>query len=213
VFLADGAVTKENLDETGGYCTSLDTQAWHVFLTNREGAICACYTLILHRKGVELKELRADEILNRMDHEARVRYEAAIKSFMSEATDRNIRFGELAAWAIHEAVRNRLASMMMSVAAWSLYQILGNALVLGVPTFRHRTSNIEKRLGGFPLTLQNIPLGSFYDPCHKCEMEFVGFDSERPLPKFAEIIAEMRSHFEQLTTCACRNSKTTDLEP
>jgi hypothetical protein len=204
VFLTDGAITEEHLDETGGYHTHFDNQAWHIYLTQKDIGMCACYTLMSHRKGVELEELRAHELLSRMEVKTRRIYELAIKSLMDDANIRNIGFGELAAWAIHEGIRNRLASMMMAVAAWPIYQMLGDALVLGAPTFRHRTSNIEKRLGGFALTSGKASLGSFYDACHKCNMEFVWFDSQKPLEKFAAIISELRIFLEKLMTCACR---------
>jgi hypothetical protein len=206
VFLADGAITQEQLDESGGYATRLDHQAWHLYLTGKDGGVCACCTQILHPRGVEVEELRVYELLHEMEASRREPYASAIRSLLQQANDRNIRFGEAAAWAVEENIRHRRGSMMIAVAGWSLLQTLGHALVIAAPTLRHHTSSIERRLGGFPLTFQGSPLGLFHAPSHRCDMEFVWFDTERPLPKFAQFISEMRAHFEELNACPCKTT-------
>lgn len=205
VFLADGAVTQEHLDESGSYHTSLDHRAWHIYLAGNDGEVPACCTLMLHRNVVEVQELRISELLCHIQDDRRGLYESAIQSLIREAARLNVGFGEAAAWAIDQKFRNHCASMMMIIASWPLYQTLGNAIIIGAPTSRHHTSSIEKRMGGFPLALQGSPLGPFHDAPHGCDMEFVWFDSQRPLSRFAQIISEMRSHFEKLQTCPCRN--------
>jgi hypothetical protein len=81
---------------------------------------------------------------------------------------------------------------LLPFAAWSLYQIVGNAIVLASATNRHHSSTILKRIGGFALMHGDEPLPCFMDEFHGCEMELLGFDSRRPHPKYEKIVAELK---------------------
>src|SRR5262249_31699984 len=77
-------------------------------------------------------------------------------------------------------------------AAWSLYQIIGNAIVVASATTRHHSSAILKRAGGFALMNGGKELPRFMDEFHGCEMELLGFDSRRPHPKYEKLVAELK---------------------
>ena len=207
VYVEDGALHPSLLDTDGKHLTAFDHDHWHILVTDEQDEVCACFLLIRYPEDARFEDLKLYELIDRMSPALRPIYEASVRAFMSEASGQNLGFGEVAAWAVRGDVRNRPSSLMFSFAAWALYQLLGESLVVGAPTTRHNAATILRRIGGFPLRFSGFPLQRFYDDRYGCDMEIIGFNSCEPLLKYSPIILEIRDHMETLIKCSPRFAK------
>lgn len=192
VYTADGAIPVSALDEEGRHYQEFDYENYHLCLLNRERQIRGCFRLRLHEPTVEICDLRLNDVVRRMPSGLAVLCYGALASLFELSRREGVRIGEVGGWAVDEQLRHRRASTYLPFAAWSLYQILGNAIVLASATSRHHSSAILKRIGGFPLVHGDEQLPCFMDSFHGCEMELLGFNSRRPHPKYAKIVADLK---------------------
>jgi hypothetical protein len=81
----------------------------------------------------------------------------------------------------------------MALATYSLAQVLGGCIGITTATTRHSSSSILRRLGGSSLESGGDELPSYYDPQFQCQMEVLGFDSDRPAPKYGGLVDRLRS--------------------
>src|SRR5205085_3323765 len=91
--------------------------------------------------------------------------------------------------------RRSVATLILPLACWSLFRILGHSMVISTATVRHGSAAILKRLGGFSIFEGDPVRSQFYDAYHKCAVEFVVYDSRVPAPKYEKQVQDI---FEKL---------------
>jgi hypothetical protein len=95
-------------------------------------------------------------------------------------------------------------------------KMLGGAMGTTTATFRHRSSAILRKMGGYGLLSGGVELPSYYDPQYECEMEILGFDSDKPNPKYSGWIQECHWRLRHLNVvCSglpCEDWKTPEPE-
>lgn len=192
IYIADGAIPASALDEEGRHYQEFDFENYHLCLMDPEQRIRGCFRLRLHDPATEIRDLRLHNVIERMPSGLAALCHGALTSLFVLSRREQIRIGEVGGWAVDQEFRHRRAMTLLPFAAWSLYQILGNAIVLASATNRHHSSAILKRIGGFALMHGDEQLPRFMDEFHGCEMELLGFDSRRPHPKYEKIVAELK---------------------
>jgi hypothetical protein len=193
VYVADRAIPASALDEKGRHSQDYDFENYHLCLRSLEGQIRGCFRLRLHELAAEVRDLKLYEVIERMPCDLAERCLSALISLFESSSREGLRIGEVGGWAIDEQLRHHCAATLLPFAAWSLYQIVGNALVVASATTRHHSSAILKRIGGFALMNGSKELPRFMDDFHGCEMELLGFDSRRPHPKYEKVVADLKS--------------------
>jgi len=192
VYVADGAIPASALDEEGRHYQEFDYENYHLCLLSPEQQIRGCFRLRLHKPAAEIRDLRLHDVIERMPSGLAALCHGALASLFELSCREGVRIGEVGGWAVDERLRHRRASTILPFAAWSLYQIVGDAIVLASATNRHQSSAILKRIGGFALMHGEERLPCFMDDFHGCEMELLGFDSRRPHPAYAKIVADLK---------------------
>jgi predicted GNAT family N-acyltransferase len=209
VYRAEGAIPDELLDSDGRHFTKFDYDNWHLFAMTRQSEICACFRLRLHDRDITPNELKLWEFVQRMSGSNACAYAEAIGGFVRQAENEGTRIGEVGGWAVAENARNRAEAMTLPFAAWSLFQIIGDAIVLSAATARHRSASILKKIGGFPLSHTGRPVPKFFDPFHGCDMEFVCYDSRKPAPRYEPIVKQIQARLLPLIRAeGVQNEKT-----
>ena len=69
VYAADGAIPASALDEQGRHYQEFDFENYHLCLRNLEGQVRGCLRLRLHEPGVDVKDLRLHEVVERSGSE------------------------------------------------------------------------------------------------------------------------------------------------
>jgi hypothetical protein len=193
VYVADGAIPANALDEEGRHFQQFDFENYHVCVRNSEGKIGGCIRIRLHEPTVEVRALRLHEVIERLPSDVAELCSGALTSLFRFSRREGVRIGEVGGWAIDEALRRCRVSMLLPIASWSLYQTIGNAIVFASATTRHQSSACLRRVGGFTLLHGGHELPPFRDDYHGCEMELLGFDSRRPHPKYEKLVAELKA--------------------
>jgi hypothetical protein len=194
VYLEDGAISPSALDVNRRHITDFDYENWHIVVTSKSGQVAACIRLRLHDADIGIHQLKVYDLVERMPPGARAAFRSALESFLQEAGVERVRVGEVGGWAVSPDARRSPCTMALPIAAWSLYQIIGDAMVLSAATARHRSADILKGIGGFPLSHDGVHLAKFFDPGYRCDMEIVAYDSRRPLPKYAGLVDRIKTH-------------------
>jgi hypothetical protein len=114
----------------------------------------------------------------------------AVEAKRAEARHRGIYYVELGGWVFDEQLRHSSQVLRLSLHVCGLMKLLGGALAVTTATIRHRSSTILRKLGGHGLHSDGVELPSYYDPQYECEMEMLGFDSDRLNPKYNHWIQE-----------------------
>jgi hypothetical protein len=192
VYVADSAIPASALDEKGRHSQDFDFENYHLCLRNLEGQIRGCFRLRLHPLGAAIRDLKLYDVIERMPRELADLSYGALAAVFELSSREGIRIGEVGGWAIDEKLRHHCAATLLPFAAWALYQVIGNAMVVASATTRHHSSAILKRMGGFALMYGGTKSPRFVDDFHGCELELLGFDSRRPHPKYEKLVAELK---------------------
>lgn len=192
VYLADGAIPGSALDEQGRHYQEFDFENYHLCLRDLEWRIRACFRLRLHEPGADILDLKVNDVIEHWPTGTAVLCYRALASLFELSWRQQLRIGEVGAWAVDEELRYARASILLPFAAWSLYQLIGDAIVFASATTRHHCSAILKRVGGFQLAHGGEQLPPFRDAYLGGEIELLGFDSRRPHPKYDKIVADLK---------------------
>jgi hypothetical protein len=85
---------------------------------------------------------------------------------------------------------------MIPLAGYALQRALGGAISIAAATGRHGSADILKRLGAYQFPDGRSTLPQFYDPYHGCDMELLGFASDRVNPRFEDTVLEIQASFK-----------------
>jgi hypothetical protein len=193
IYLADGAIPTDALDERGRHWTSVDRESWHLILLDGAG-VCGCMRLTLHPSGGQRSDLKLREVIARLG-EGADRYAGALKAFLANAHRVGRGLIEVGGWAVAAGTRNSTRGVILALASWSLAQVLGGCLATSVAARRNQSADMLRRMGAFPLADERGPLPGFFDPYHGCELELLGFDSYHPAAEYESTVLEIREFF------------------
>jgi hypothetical protein len=191
IYLADGAIPADALDEQGRHWTPVDRESWHLVLVDGSASVCGCMRAIPHPSGGQRSELNLREVIARLG-EGADRYAGALRAFVANAHRVGRGVLELGGWAMADGSRNSTRGPILALACWSLGQALGGYLGVGVAARRNQSADILRRLGGFPLADEQGPLPGFYDAYHRGELEPLGFDYYHAAPEYEPTVLEIR---------------------
>jgi hypothetical protein len=198
VYLADGAIRKEDLTADGRQVDPADDSAWHIVITGSGQEVVGCIRIAHLGMSPSFSQFHQHEIIERMPEPSRGHYRLAFQNVISDPNKKEIGFGDTGAWAVAKGAHNHGLGVALIIVGWALYRHLGDAWVMAMATQRHRASELLKALGASALAMDGVPLPSFFDPAYDCTMELLVFDTRHP----SELAA---AHVDELTRIIARH--------
>lgn len=193
VYLADGAITEDQLTADGRFVQPIDEQSWHLAIFDEHGELAGCTRFRPHAERVRFRDLGVAESALAKSDVWGYKLQSAVQTEIERANRLGIVYVELGGWALAESIRFTSEAMRMVLYQYGMAQVLGGALGITTATTRHHSSSILRRIGGQPLTADGVTLPPYFDPHYGCEMEVLRFDSEEYNPKYASWVDECRA--------------------
>ena len=187
-YLADGAITHEQLTADGRHCTEEDDRSWHILSLDDDGSVTGCAWYLEHPITVSVRQLRVRRCPLASAVDWRPRLWTAVDSELRRARRDGLNYVEVGGWAVSETHRTSVEGLLLALAGYSLGRLRGGCLGMTTATVRHCSSTILRRIGGAPLDANGTELPSYYDPRYRCEMQILRFDSRRPNERYGEIV-------------------------
>ena len=198
IYVEEGAIDQSELRLDGRHCMSSDEESWHILTLDRNGKVSGCARYLMHENTVSFARLGVRQSALAKCDKWQQKLRSAIEEELQLACRRDFAYVEMGGWALREDVRCSSEAIRIALCAYALARNLGGAISVTTATVRHCSSSILRRIGGQPVTIDGTELPSYYDPQYKCEMTILRFDSERPNPRYAAWIEQIRE--ELLTT-------------
>ena len=202
VYVADGALTSEQLLHDGRHRTPEDEHSWHVLMLGGDGRPTGCAWYRNHQNPVGLDHLRVRKCPLAHDEAWRDGLRQAVDAEIAQARREHVHYAELGGWAVSHESRRTPDVIVLALAVFALSRTLGDALGITTATVRNCSSTILRRLGGAPLHVNGAPIPAYHDPQYRCDMELLRFDSRRPNPRYAEAIKLLLTQLPQVTVLA-----------
>ncbi len=191
-YLADGAITPEDLTWDGRHEQGCDSDSWHVLSVDQENRVCGAARYRHYEHLIAFREMSAGraEIANSQVWGAKL--ERAVRFEYLAARSRGMGFAEVGGWALDQDLRGSMDALRIALTVYGLAQLLGGCVGLTTATVRHSSAAILRKIGGRSLAVDGHELPRYFDSRYKCDMEILRFDSSRPNPKFAGIIEKLK---------------------
>ena len=190
-YLADGAITPDQLTADGRHRTEEDDKSWHILSLDLQGRVTGCAWYLEHTIGVSIEQLRVRRCPLAQMVDWRPRLWSAVSSELLRARMDLLKYVEVGGWAVSEAHRTSVEGLLLALAGYSLGRLRGGCLGMTTATVRHCSSTILRRIGGSPLETQGMTMPSYYDPRYRCEMEILRFDSRCPHSRYVDIVENL----------------------
>jgi hypothetical protein len=184
VYLDDGALLSRQLTPDGRHVQAIDDHSWHLVVLNGRGQVSGCVRYWQPAPRTSFSELGVARCALVGDSTWGRLFQCAVQAQREEAERRGIGYAELGGWALSEELRHSAYAVRMAISLYGLARILGGTLAISTATTRHHSSDILKRIGGRPLSVNGVELPPYYDPQYGCDMEVLRFDSSIPNTKF-----------------------------
>lgn len=193
IYLEDGAIQPEHLDEEGCHNMPGDRESWHLLRLRNDGSVSGCTRILVHPKSVTFDRLRLASAAIAWCAEWANHLQKAVESEIEHARRSALTLIEPGGWALAEDLRGGPDGLMLAIASFAWSQIAGGCLGFLTATVRHGSSSILRRLGGAPLHADGNTLPKYYDPGYGCDMELLRFDSRSLNPRFEPLLEKARA--------------------
>ena len=200
VYVQDKAIPANALDDLGRHYSDYDYRAWHVLFRDRRQDLCGAIRVGLVSYGdIEgIDHLQVLEFLSHMPSDKKAPLETAVRKFLDNCKTLVPSICEPGAWAVSADVRKGRLAPVLAASIWSLLRVVGGAAGVATATTKHGSANILKKMGGFDLFLNGMPLVPFYDSYHQCYIELIGFDSDYLNPRLEPTVAQVQDYMSTL---------------
>jgi len=193
VYLADGAIERDQLSVSGRHVQTADQRSFHLLYLDNGGRVVGCARYLPHANTIGFSTLGVANAPLAEDPRWRPVLKRAVETELGRARELGYGYAEMGGWAIAEDVRCTCDAVRMVVTMYALARMLGGALGISSVTKRHASSSILRRLGGAPLTDGETEVSPYYDPKYRCEMEILRFDSDRPSELYERAVRQCQN--------------------
>jgi hypothetical protein len=195
VYLEDRAITTAQLTADGRFIHPQDDLSWNLVVMNRSGQVGGCVRYTPHPHDIPFVDLAvASSALARCPSWGSS-FRRAVQVERTNARSRRMGYAEIGGLALSEELRHTPAAFKICLHLYALMKRLGGALAISTATVRHRSSSILRKMGGQSLVTDGMELPPYYDGQYGCEMEVLRFDSDKPTPKYLDLIHEIQMKF------------------
>jgi hypothetical protein len=204
VYLKDGAIGPNQLDDDSRHRLPVDDRSWHVLTLDGGGNVNGCSRYCAHPTGVKFQQLDMVASALARDSKWSEPLRIAVEEDIALAKGLGMSFVEAGGWALSEAARGSTAALRIALATYSLAEVLGGCIGMTTATVRHCSASILRRIGGHSLKLGGQTFPTYFDPQYECEMEILRFDSRSPNPQFRHWVRGLGSALTQVPIVCAR---------
>jgi hypothetical protein len=215
-YLADGAITTDDVTIDGRHESFEDERSWHFVMLGEDERPAACLWYRRHDLPVTVDQMRIERCPLARDTHWRQLLRRSINGDVTLARRERVDFGEIGGWAVAEHNRRTPDGILLVLAVFALGHLIGHSLAITTATVRHCSAMMLRRLGGTPLTHGDVEIPSYFDPQYGCDMELLRFDSRRPDSRYVRavnLIAAQLSHVRVLSPLAAIPQVTAAIAP
>jgi len=180
VYLADGAIERWQLTESGRHKQPADHRSFHLLSLDDAGRVAARIRYLWHDNTVGFSRLGVAHAPVTAEDDHGPVLERAVEGELVRARRLGYGYVEMGGWAIAKELRCTTEAVRMVVTMYALARLMGGALGISTVTTRHGSSSILRRMGAAPLTCGSEEASTYYDSNYGCQMEILRFDSDRP---------------------------------
>jgi hypothetical protein len=196
VYVADGAIPAEALDEKGRHLSQLDDCGWHLYLLDDCGEVLGCVRINQYSYPAYIAQLNINCVLARIDGAAAAQMESGVLRLLDRARQKHRDVWEVGGLAVAPQAQGGIKGVIMACACWALAQWCGNMEVLATATIRHRAAEILCRMGGYPLP--GISQATYYDPYHRCDVQLLSFNPFVCHADYQATISDVKQHLARV---------------
>lgn len=183
------------MDAQGRHISAEDEKNYHLALWN--GELQGCLRVQFGQQSARpFTEYRVYDLVRRMPADLAKMYHTAIETFVALYRNQGCETGETGGWAISKSFQRNPATLALPLAGWSFSRIFTRQIRIAAATERNGSSNMLKRMGGWPLKLKDQELPPFFDYGYQCQMELLCFDSDILNPRFESVVRESQMLLE-----------------
>ncbi len=191
VYLEDGAIKVDELDDGGRFKMRGDEESWHLVLLDSDQQVIGGARYLLHSNTADFESLRLSECALAKNPQWATTLRAAIERDMQLARSRNHVYIEIGGWVLSKEWRCSRAALEIAVGSFALGALWGGAVGACTATYRHGSASILSRLGGGCLQVDGVAVPSYFDPQYGCTMEILRFDSLYPEKRFEILLKHL----------------------
>jgi hypothetical protein len=198
VYIQDGAISADELDEAGRHLFCGENTRWYVAVVEmNSGTLLAANGYSAHFQPAKaLHGTHVRHILERAPVEqaqALIReYESVVKNCLQLGHG----FGEGAGWIASPGIQALNSGILAALAGPALFNCIGVRVSMCVATQRHSANAILKRIGMRPL-LGDVTSSVFDDPTYGCRMEALAFTQENLTNGFHRVVIHIGRVLEE----------------
>jgi hypothetical protein len=192
IYLADGALSVNDLDPWERHVQAADSKSWHLLTLGSMGRVISCTRLRRHPSPASWGQLGVRQAPIAQSDEWGLKFRASIDAELAVARWAGFSYVEVGGWALAREIRGTFMALKTVLATYAWSQLLGGALGITTATQRNESAAILRRLGGRPLAWDGVELPPYYDDRYHCQMEVLRFDSRETNPKYAGMLEDLR---------------------
>jgi hypothetical protein len=191
LYLTDGAIKPNELDDEGRFPMQGDDQAWHLLLVDETKRVIGCVRYLVHANTESFENLRISHCAMAADPVWGPRVRAAVERDLAVARQHGFFYVEIGGWALAEEWRGTRAALEILAGSYALARLWGGCLGACTATVRHGSASMLRRIGGSSLQVEGAPFAVYEDPRYGCAMELLKFDYRTHSPRYASLIQQL----------------------
>lgn len=174
-YLADGAISAQDLTAAGELVSDWDRRSWHIVARDGDKA-CATMRFTFHTRPVAPDKMAlAHSGLFR--DAVGPRAWRAIVEFQTACLDALDVFGEVGGWAADFSRRGGRRSAAVALSAWPVCRSIGRVRAISTVTERNQSIAILSRIAAAPLQDEAGAIPSWLDAEYGCRMHLSAFNT------------------------------------
>lgn len=165
VCLSEGVLPPEAVDASGCHYLACDSANYHLVMMDTQGKLAACLRLRFYPPSSSARDLQFYKAIRRMPNWISSRCSNSLNHTIYEARLNELQLAETGGYAVVEDRKNCPAAALLPMAALTLSQMMGNALV-----FEYAGAGPESRVVlrsfGDVLSYDELPIPAVLDEQH-----------------------------------------------
>ena len=197
VYLKDGAITANDLDNEGRFYMSGDEESWHLLLVDAANEVIGCAKYLVHDSNVPYHRLKVSQTPIAHDPIWGEKVQRAVEADLRRIREEKLNYVEVGGWALAEEWRGTRAALEILVGSFALAQIWGGAMGSCTATVRHSSASMLRRIGGGSFEIAGDAIPCYEDPHYGCTMELLRFDYRTPAQRFMPLLNPLKASLKK----------------
>lgn len=211
VYLKDGAISPNDLDNEGRFYMAGDEESWHLLLVDDAKQVIGCAKYLVHDSNVPYHRLKVAQTPIASDPIWGEKVQRAVEADLRRIREEKLSYVEVGGWALAEEWRGTRAALEILVGSFALGQLWGGAMGSCTATVRHSSSSMLRRIGGSSFEIAGDAIPTYQDPHYGCKMELLRFDYRTPSQRFLPLLAPLKASLRKCRVLT-RHPQTAPLE-